>query len=318
MTGLRSNSSNQTASLSDNFTLKNTMYDDTFALEDESTILIYDIMSLFFFFIGFTGNILTTVTLRKRENRSNVTSVFIVVLAISDNIILVVGTLHPALYAFVLDELFSDLECEITVYFHIVSLQVSSWVLAVISIERLLCVSLPHKSKLIFTPRKAIIISIFLVVASSCMNIPLLIRELDGPCSCFIREDSTSTYTVMPILDFLFTFFLPFVIILVSSIIIVVMLRIRVIGNQASKVMFSVSVTMLIVNLVFIVTMLPFCVMQIIYICPADEIYIIWQGLYRLAQLNPVFNFFIYCLGNPRFRNDVKNMFCCGSPQGAT
>lgn len=293
------------------------MYSDTFALEDESTFLIYDIVSLFFFFIGFTGNILTTVAMGKRENRMNVTSVFIAVLAISDNIVLLVGTLHPALYTFVLNDLMSDLECEITIYFHIVFLQLSSWILAVISIERLLCVSLPHKSKLIFTPLRAVIISIFVVIVSSCMNIPLLMRELDGPCSCFTREGSTPTYTAMPILDFLFTFFLPFVIILVSSIIIVVMLRIRIIGNQASKVMFSVSVTMLIVNLVFIVTMLPFCVMQIIYICPADDIYIIWQSLYRLSQLNPVFNFFIYCLGNPRFRNDVKKMFWCGGLQSA-
>lgn len=280
--------------------------------------LVPDGVVFLLFSLGFIGNILTTVVLsmNKFQILGNATSVFIMVLAISDNVTLLLGTLYPTLPNYIENLYKSDIECKLINFLHFASLQISSWILAVISIERAISVSLPQKYKAIFTPKRAVVMSSIVVFAFACLNIPLLIGEISRSFTCDTEEFLVHyREAIAPILDFLFTFSIPFCIIFVCSIIIVTMLKVKVRGKHASKITSSVSVTMLFVNLIFIVTMLPFCVVQLMYPFPTAEMAVAWEAVYNLSQLNPVFNFFVYCLGNPRFRNGVKNLLIHCTPK---
>lgn len=306
-----------------NSSSEDTLYENaTFGWIDEPYFvviaLIPDGVVFLFFSLGFIGNILTTVVLsmNKLQILGNATSVFIMVLAISDNVTLLLGTVYPILPNYIGNLYKSDIECKLINFLHFASLQISSWILAVISIERTIGVSLPQKYKVIFTPKTAVVISSFIVFTFACLNIPLLIGEISRSFTCDTEEFLVHyRENIAPILDFVFTFLFPFCIIFICSIVIVTMLKLRVMGKHASKITSSVSVTMLFVNLIFIVTMLPFCVVQLMYPFPTVEMAVTWEAVYSLSQLNSVLNFFVYCLGNPRFRNGVKNLLFLCTPE---
>ena len=278
--------------------------------EDFTSEIVITISAVGLFPIGIIGNMCTIFTLLQPKNRNSATAILIMVLAFSDNIMLLTGSfLHWFINMTGID-LTTDVGCKLWTLFHIASVQISSWILATISIERAVLVTLPLKANIIFTKKSACVIASCVVVAVVCLNIPLIIATKVHPDlhMCDMLDFYINVY---PVIDFSFTFLLPFIILVVSSIIIIVVLRHKLKGKKASNVVSSVSITMVLVNLTFIVTMMPFCVYQMSPLYQDDTSLHMpdeWHMLLQLSELNPILNFPLYCLGNPRFRQEVKSL----------
>lgn len=268
------------------------------------------VAALGIFPIGFLGNCLTIFTLTRPRNRNSTTAFFLTILAVSDNIILLSGSFYFWLTRTLGVYDSTEVECRLAFFLSITSIQISSWTLATISIERAFCVALPLKAKTIFTKRTAIFISGLVTVFFCSLNIGFVIfqtKESDENI-CYFEDPFIPFYTnIFPVLDFLFTFLLPCIILIVTSLITIIMLQKKMKGKNAFSVVSTVAVTMLLVNLVFVITMLPFCVYQIINTDNSEEADM-YSILLQVAELNPVFNFPLYCLANKRFRNEVKSL----------
>ena len=108
--------------------------------------------------IGFSGNFLTILILSQKRNRKDSTAVFLIVLAVSDSIVLFEGYLCP-----VISDIFhfdfhaiNDSSCKIHMFLTYYSLQYSSWILVLVTMERVVSVAKPYTARMICSRRRAI------------------------------------------------------------------------------------------------------------------------------------------------------------------
>ena len=272
--------------------------------------IVLTISAVGLFPIGIIGNMCTIFTLLQTKNRNSATAIFIMVLAFSDNIILLTGSFFHWFIDKVGLDLYSDVGCKLWTFFNIASIQISSWILATISIERAVLVTLPLKAHIIFTKKAACVIASCVVVAAVCLNIPVIIAN-KVHTDLLVCDTLDFYINVFPVIDFSFTFLLLFIILVVTSIIIIAVLWRKLKGKKASSVVSSVAITMLLVNLTFIVTIMPFCVYQMTASYRDDTSRHMteeWYMLIQLSEINPILNVPLYCLGNPRFRQEINNL----------
>ena len=311
-------------------------------LQTVSAVMIRTVPPILFI-IGLSGNIMTIFILSKKKNRVTSTAVFLTFPAVSDIIILLTGILTH--WIFIVCEFdirtTNEIVCKIHVVLTYFSIHFSSWILVLITLERTICVVIPHKVQLMFSKRKGLIyiavLALILFIINSHFLIGATITKIiwHGTNSTMCMGDGSPAYRqfvdkVWSWVDLCLSFLIPGALILTGNILILVQLsrtaqRRQDLGvTQQSK----QSLTMLLhlLTVVFLVSMAPYAVFMIIsaYLLEnsadiyeeLERIDYIFQILLLLVALNPTLNFILYVLSGSKFRKEVKTLIFCQEGRG--
>jgi hypothetical protein len=116
--------------------------------------IIYSIIYL----LGFFGNILALITFSGHRMRQISSSIFLLILSISDTIALITSLWFFLADAFSIHlQNYSALACRFRTFFAYVFMDLSSWCIAGLALDRFLRTEIPLRAKLICIPRNALI-----------------------------------------------------------------------------------------------------------------------------------------------------------------
>jgi hypothetical protein len=117
--------------------------------------IIYSII----YILGFFGNILALITFSSRRMRQISSSIFLLILSISDTIALITSLWFFLADAFSIQlQNYSALACRFRTFFAYVFMDLSSWCIAGLAFDRFLRTETPLRAKIICTRRNALII----------------------------------------------------------------------------------------------------------------------------------------------------------------
>lgn len=123
------------------------------------------------YLLGFIGNILAIITFSTRRMRRISSSIFILVLAISDTVALITSIWFFLADAFDIHlQNYSALGCRFRTFFAYVFMDLSSWCIAGLAFDRYLRTKLPLSSKTFCTPRNASLMCLIFFLLLSAIN----------------------------------------------------------------------------------------------------------------------------------------------------
>lgn len=312
-----------------NWTITN--YPDIEDLVDPVVLSAYKVLLRYFpvvlAVLSLIGNGLLFAVLSRPNNRHTTTSMYLMALAIAD---LAVTARNFAFWL--------DLVCGVTVDcgFHAFldqsSMSISSWLLAVISFERVLSVAVPLKVKFICKPLRAKILIALVVILLCAYGAIYGIfftkkKVLSGEeYTCIVPEEVSSFYTyyfrwISQCLHSIF----PLCIIFFNSVTIVTLLSRRMSSSTAARSGRNVTINIVLINIAFVVTRFPSNFLYLYQVMTEDSstyleklnYALILECSYQLRDLNSVLNFYIYFLAGRKFRQDTKQLIsriiCCGN-----
>ncbi|CAF2480277.1 unnamed protein product [Rotaria sp. Silwood2] len=155
---------NLTVNVSSNQTTK---FTDYYILGDRIGTIIYSIV----YILGFLGNTFALMTFSSRRMRQISSSIFLLTLSISDSVALVTSLWFFLADAFSIKlQNYSALACRLRTFFAYVFMDLSSWCLAGLAFDRYLRIRLPISSKIICTPRNALIMILIFFLTLCAIN----------------------------------------------------------------------------------------------------------------------------------------------------
>ncbi|XP_045159566.2 cysteinyl leukotriene receptor 2-like [Mercenaria mercenaria] len=302
--------------------------------------------------IGTVGNILTVIILLRYMRKISSTAVFLLTLAISDTLFLLNAPLRRWIIVIWDKDVryISELGCKFSVYLTYSSLQLSSWILVAVTVERFICVVWPHRVRLGCTRKSAtgVVAVLILIIFGSNAHIfygfgrsDLPIFNNQGLCEPLYEGYHTFWSKMYTWIDFAVVFLVPFVVLLVANTAIIYKLRksqnqrrklsiIKSAGhkNKASDTR-TVTIMLICLSVVFFISLTP---VSIYYIYRPYWLESIekWQciDIYEYIRLNELqefvstvtnligyinsaFNFVLYTISGSKYRAELKAFLLC-------
>ena len=275
---------------------------------------------------GLLGNTFSVVILLRARFRRRSISLYLLALAILDSIFLL--SCHPT--AWTVDILFgvnypalSDTACQVSQYITAWSRTSSAWVLVVLTVERMLAMSIPHLAQN-FTSRRRAAISVFIVVL---INGLVYIYSFfvfgkypyGGKCYWRRSAETSRIHVLLSVFDFLLYMVIPSTIMATcNSVLLFLLYYSREVKQRTQTENKHIVITIVCVTMAFILLTSPMCLNNIIYLSGVKIDPPIWlfTVLYSLDLLNHAVNFMLYSISGPAFRSEIKSMFavcvkCC-------
>ena len=300
---------------------------------------VIKIVSPILFSLGIVGNFLTILILLKKKNRGTSTAVLLTVLAFSDLVIILTGLFSQWMEAMWNWDIrtVNNVFCKIHVFLTYFSVHLSSWLLCLITFERILCVFIPHKVKLVFGRKQSLlsiaVLAIILVLINGHLVVGMELWQSTGLSNCNVPVSAVSYMDffgrIWPWIDLSISFVAPFVLIITGNIAIVVQLhRVRrqrkLMGAPRQKLQ-TLTMFLFLLSLVFIVSMSPVMVYNAVisntYITNVDLLLNHPHTISILTVVmgfNPTMNFILYVLTGSKFRAEVKALLCCRKSMAET
>ena len=277
------------------------------------------------------GNTLSGVIMMKKSLRHLTASLFLCVLALLDNLMLFLGLLRLWLHnRYSIDLYYSNFGCKLQMFLAYFTAQECAWVIVCLTMERLICVVMPHKAKHIATRKNAAILLVVVTIVLTAINAhnfeTIESLETDNSSSVCNNKPKFDVFywEVWPWIDFMLLSILPFSIMCISNLTIIVSVAKSKFQHLKSQVstklkLKGMTVILLLVSLMFIFTTVPlpiFLVMQKFWYEDAfftDEtlayLDMWWAIVVNISYLNNTCNFFLHILSSRRFRKEVVNLF---------
>ena len=272
----------------------------------------------------------------QKKLRSKSTSVFLIGLAIVDTVLLNVGLLPWWVEQMtgVNIRLLSQAACKLHVLFTYAPIQCSAWILVVVTIERVISVFLPLKSRVIITRRRACISLVLVLLVVIGLNLSLvwcynLQVQPNGILKCKpgpekIKSEFNFKYYVW--IDSFVASYIPSFVMSICNIAIIIKLvksRLRRRSTMNVKIddssnLSSMTAMLLTLNFTFLMTTSPI----VIFLAHIDYFYgdnsphavskanLAYTVVTQLSYLNSALNFFLYCLSGSTFRENLRLLFC--------
>ncbi|XP_060568373.1 chemerin-like receptor 1 [Ruditapes philippinarum] len=278
--------------------------------------------------IGSLPNILIICILMKKRNRKFSTAVFLMSLAVADlanGCVTLMFWLQDNRF---IEESYSKIDCVLRNYIGIVFIMVSNWLLAVISVERCICVVYPFDVKKICSVTVSMIAVIMVWVAAFIVEAMLFWSNFKIEYNtdiqydyedCFAEESDDMAPKVCNV-DYISEWhnqfhgiiqpsiivFLPYSIIMIFSCIIIYSLKKEEIQNRKTATVVNAILTL---NAIFLVTNLPELVVEFLWLSGYAVNEVVETVAFRLRELNFIANFFVYFLSGSRYKTEVKDLF---------
>ena len=265
------------------------------------------------------------MVMMSKENRKHAFSWYLLFLSISDTIFLCVYV--PQAFAFYYTNCIMDISifanCTVRYFVFLCTSEYSSFLLALMSIERFIVIVHPEKAKYLCTPLRTklscLILAIVLLGINAFHIVAYQVYTTDGVRFCVPRpEYDYFLDNVWPIIDGVLYTYLPSILMInFSGAIMCHIWKTKALFNQASsaqKHFPRVTFMLFSVSVFFIITTVPVTTLFIVERHTGDLSMLTFACLELLMVLNHSINFFLYCLSGSKFRNDFRKMFCAKKP----
>ena len=308
-------------------------------------VLLWKIFAPLFLVVGVGGNLLSIAVLSRKRMRNSTTSLYLRFLAVVDTLVLIIGNLRELVYyATNLDvrEL-SDATCRIHYWLTLNVTALSGWLLAVLTIDRLVSIKRPLWAKSNCSQKTALVVSLTVTAVMFMVNSHILgylyrteiqvpanntTVVLDIQCLPNTLQYMKFWQKIWPVMILILYSFIPLGCLIICNIIIANELIKRntvlpgarhtsVYSSNQRKEFKSVTRMLIVVCSVFTAISLPTCIFLIVesYIfvgTSARDISkrrLAWAVVSILMYSNNAINFILYCLSGSLFRKELKSMF---------
>lgn len=302
----------------------------------QTAVRIWKYLSPVLIVVGTLGNTASIIILTRRSFRNSTCMFYLTVLSCADLLVLYTGLLRFWIRsAFSVDiRTLSIWSCKIHVFFVYFAMDLSSWVLMTVTLDRCILVCFPFKSRLFSTMKRAPHIVTIVVLLLTFVNSHFFATVTIKNTHCTYEVDLAMR--VWPWVDLVVCTLIPFTMMLLCSILIsrkvlqtnkrVAAQRVRTIsggsGNaptDGSKSLKSSSVTGMLLTIIlsFFLLTLPLVVFNISYRYWIETATI--SDLATLELVRTIFSMLLYtnhvvhfvcCLTGRRFRREVMKCFC--------
>ena len=281
---------------------------------------------------GLFGNSLCILILGRKKNRQDSMAVYLLCLGVSDIVIIITGTFSKWIFLVWNFDISSvnGFLCKTHTFLIYFSIHFSSWILVLVTVERVLSVMIPHKVRLWCDRRKGLRALLVLAVVLSVVNGHFLVgMELKYDLyilpSCRMGHGSYVYFVNLHwnIIDLIISFAMPSIIIITGNAIIGFQLAVRdrrrrhIVASGYMK--SSLACVLLLISAVFIISMGPSAIYNVAFYLSKKRLD--YDDIVRhkrvrdivdaFASLNAALNFIMYFLGGSKFRKEVKAFFCC-------
>ena len=277
------------------------------------------------------GNILNVIICLRKRIRKEIIGFYNIVISSWNIVVLFNGLLlyFPASINAQDLLLFSDLTCILINYLTRTNVQMSAWLHVFLTIDRYLCVAYNNKLKYIFNNRKRlslIFVGIFFILGA--INVPNLFFRISLDEKSNVKCDSTPLINqIRNMIISLFRIILPIIFQIVFSVLLIYKLfkvRSNVNRNQSMEKEYKFARTILWLNLMFIITEIPFLFITLYFsllgMIPkfpldanASHSLAIATLVYYVATLFSLYLFgsifFVNLFTNTLFKREIKTIF---------
>jgi hypothetical protein len=280
--------------------------------------------------MGTIGNVLSFMIMRSKEMKKSTTSQYLSVLAVSDCCVLYLAALPELIFTIIGTPRYdyNDITCTVLNYAEFVTTDISSWILVVVSSERLLAAWFPFHAKRICSIRTAYIACLIITLSLAAVNIQLLVlkgRDENGVCG---PKPEYKDYWANVWLNWDMCNFsiLPMCFMSVCNIAVLVKLQKNkrwqtkqkstgaAQGGEKKKIS-SNTIIMMSINIAFFSTTFPSVMFQVLvpdWIEKTGRLRaqyeLVWAFLLMLSFTNSAINFLLYCISGPRFRKELMSI----------
>ncbi len=295
---------------------------------------LWSYMSLMFLVVGSIGNGLSLVVMSRAPLHKSVTSLYLRVLAVADTLVLCVGLLRQwiRVYYGVDVRVLSNWGCKLHIFMVYWSTDFAAYIVAAVSIERVISVIFVHQAKNICTMKTAglslLFIGIFIFVLNAHFFWTFALLQSTGINKrvnrCFVSDPKYNyfNYFILSWLDFTFFSAVPFLIIFCSNLAII--FKVVCCKSESSSLatkMNSMTMTLMLVSLVFLLGNTPltlYLLLEHTWIQNPDpqvqaKATMGWSIVNMCLYSNNSINFFLYIVSSPRFRRELISMVYRGT-----
>ena len=277
--------------------------------------------------VGIIGNTLTILVILQKHNRDVSSSLYLVMLAFSDNFVL--ATLA---YAWTINNLFSGLSLvECTIFVALLYTGTFNGMLLILSltVDRFIAVCYPLSANIYCSHRRVRLVGVLSLVISLGVNAPHLWLTHVENNNCIAFGDGTTFANVYSWIGIILNSIVPFVTLVTLNTAILLKFRTHqrwmsslagagkfTGGSERQTQMTRLLVT---VSLTFLILTLPMYVRHVYYqfvdVNASPQTFATYALLYHVTQklyfANNAVNFLLYCLGGSKFRPDLRRLLTC-------
>ena len=259
-----------------------------------------------------------------KHNRNLSTCVYMSIIAVNDNIVLSLN-FHRWLVENTAFSIYSDTGCRVIIYIVHVFGGFGAFEIVLMTLDKVIAIKLPHKSALLCTARKAIILSVinfFTIAAFYLPNLDFSKSLGKGDCARYVKEGWY--VTVYSYLSIIVSPVVPVTMLFVMNIIIIKTVwksqRMRNLNrtsqDKAKGIEVQLTIMLILVSSLFVILLLPFEFREIYYsyVSKAETpkqyaIFIfVFDVTYELYNVNFGINFYLYFVSGTKFRRDLLNL----------
>ncbi|XP_052791418.1 FMRFamide receptor-like [Mya arenaria] len=318
---------------------------ESFNLKNEAAFIVTEKLKTFYppvlMILGIFGNVLSILVLRKRTCSS--TSLLLISLAVTDTLVLLNSVFKKWIF-FILNlepRNSSAIFCKVDVFLSYVLIQLSPWILVLVTLERTYCVIWPQNVRDVFTRRRMAVALSALIMCLSAMNSHLLFiydlifEQRIRRIICYPRNE-TFVFKIWTWIDLALAFGIPFCVLLTGNLTILIRILSSNKFRKSSVTCRTKSETStsaphnknpvsqwtfmtLILNTTFFVLICPSVTFGIgqVYWFPEEEasvtsfaqMLLVSEIVFMLMYTNSAINFILYMMFGSKFRADLKTLF---------
>ena len=279
--------------------------------------------------LGLIGNTLSFLVMIKPNNRKVSTCIYMAAISINDNVMM--SWAFRSWYLYTIRNNYPG-GCKVTAFVSYLVLQNSTFQVLAMTIDKYIAIKWPHRAAAYSTPKRAKVIICAILTFVIIYNMPhfFITRVIEGKCYGYSAK--TILTKIHSWLSFALNAVIPFTLLIHMNYVIVKTVRksrkmfrdnVGTVGNETrQKTMKSAEnqlTTMLfLVTTLFLFLLLPtyirFIYATFVRSDTASKFatsMLIFEISYKLYVTNSGINFFLYCVSGKKFRNDVKEIFCC-------
>ena len=302
--------------------------------------------------IGLIGNTLSFLVMIKPNNRKMSTCIYMAAISINDNVMMILF-LYTWLTTAMRVYIMNSIECKLLAFFVLLILQNSTYQVLAMTIDKYVAIKWPHKAATYSTPKGARRTAIVIFICVFIYNIPhLFLSNLVGKeclgyavSGILTKVYAWSSFTLNGLIPFAMLIYMNFVIVktvrssrkmfggndslensntkvpIKSQINTVTVRR----ENKMKNTENQLTKMLLLVSILFLILLLP-TYMRFVYTNFATRdtpskyasLMLFYHVSHKLYFTNNGINFFLYCVSGQKFRNDLKEILCCGKASGST
>lgn len=289
--------------------------------------------------IGYVGNSLSFLVMMQKNNRALSSCNYMASLAFTDNGILAIIGYY--VYTFVFDDPMNQVICSLLAYLVFVTTLMGSLTVVAMTFDRFIAITFPLKASTLCTPRRARITLGGLYIFAVVYNIPHLYL------SRMVNERTCASFAVQSVFKDVYSWIgivvsclFPFTVLIILNILIIKSVKKsrsffksadgdggtgdteadkkrKDQDRQLTRMLLLVSFMLLALTFLQYLRNIVFS-----FVNPnaSQKLYYTYIMIYHITNKlffsNGAVNFFLYCISGTKFRNDLRNLLCCGRGTG--